>query len=120
MRAKRLLIVDDDEDARFLLGLYFEDLGFEVTATATLAGAISAIAEASFDAVVTDLRLPDGHGHARFEGGRPVDIRFAAALTGLSDPRERDATLRAGFDAHYTKPVDMEALSAAIHARTSA
>jgi len=59
---RRVLLVDDDEDVLYLLAWAFVDNGYEVAAVDTGARALEMLTCASFDALVTDLRLPDMNG----------------------------------------------------------
>jgi DNA-binding response OmpR family regulator len=72
------------------------------------------------EVVVLDLGLPDLDGYEvarRLRG----DARFASstivALTGYGEERHRRRSEQAGFDHHFTKPVDIERLEAILAAR---
>jgi two-component system response regulator AtoC len=63
----RLLLVDDDQDIIVALERYFSRAGFAMTTAANVAGGIARLEEAAaarlpFDAVITDLNMPDGNG----------------------------------------------------------
>lgn len=55
--AETILIVDDDDGVRSMLKLAFETHGYEVTAAASAAAAKKQLASASFDIVLTDMRM---------------------------------------------------------------
>lgn len=57
-----LLVVDDDEQLRDALGRSFRRRGFNVTAAASGAEALAAIAQTRFDVALLDLNLPDQNG----------------------------------------------------------
>src|SRR5262245_8013314 len=59
-----VLVVDDDADLRELMTLRLEHVGHKVTCEATCAAALAQLERTRFDAMVLDLRLPDGDGLA--------------------------------------------------------
>ena len=80
----RVLLVDDDEDALDLLQLGLSRRGYEVEVADSLASGRARLARGAFDALVTDVNLPDG-------SARPARRRPASAPR----PRaERDVLLR--------------------------
>lgn len=103
----RVLVVDDDEDARELLQLALERRGYRVTVASSFEGARAALDSAPFDALVTDIELEDGSGL----GLRKVaSVAIACTLTGHASPADAERARDAGFDAHLVKPVDLDAL----------
>jgi CheY-like chemotaxis protein len=60
-----------------------------------------------FDALVSDVTLPDGSGlDLVAEVKRRQPLAKAIALTGWANPEAREQGLRAGFDEYLTKPLD--------------
>ena len=111
-RTFRMLLVEDNADSRELLALLLERLGHRVfTADDGLRGVAEAL-EHRPQVLLVDIGLPglDGYSVARrvrAELGRSV---YLIALTGYGQPEDRRRALDAGFDAHFTKPVDMKAI----------
>jgi CheY-like chemotaxis protein len=109
----RVLIVEDDRQARQSLRLLLEGWGFEVDdAGDGLAGIRKALASRP-DAAVIDVDMPiyDGYGVARRmrqEYGSSVRL---VALTGRNQP---DHALQAGFDEHLLKPAGPEQIRRAL------
>jgi two-component system, NtrC family, response regulator AtoC len=73
----RLLLVDDDYDIIVALERYFARAGFAITAAANVAEGIARLEDAaaerlSFDAVITDLNMPDGNGLAVLRAVRRI------------------------------------------------
>jgi len=107
----RVLLVEDDDDAREVTRAVLEQAGAVVVSVDGAAPAIAAFEAAPPQVVVSDLAMPGEDGHAflrkvralpRGRGGRIP----AVALT-ASDSREmRLQSREAGFHYHLTKPVD--------------
>jgi CheY-like chemotaxis protein len=107
-----LLVVDDDDDARWLLARYLERAGARVRTAGSVREAEEALARRRPHALVSDIGMP-------FEDGRTLVARLrhheaetglprlpAIAVTAFVGVRERDASLAAGFDAQLAKPLD--------------
>lgn len=103
----RVLVVDDDEDARELLQVALERRGYLVTLAGSVADAERALKSERFDALVTDVELDDGSGLGL---RRVSDVAVACTLTGHASPADEEKARAAGFTAHLVKPVDLEAL----------
>jgi signal transduction histidine kinase/CheY-like chemotaxis protein len=112
---KRVLVVDDNVDAREMLLTALQQAGHDVRAAANAGEAIGAAAVFVPEVAVLDIGLPDVDGYA-LAGLLRRDhpgLRLVA-LTGYGQPRDRSASRRAGFDAHLAKPVTVAALLACI------
>lgn len=110
---RRILLVEDNEDAAIALAMCLEEYGYVVHHAATCADALRAADAAAFDAVLTDLGLPDGSG---LDIGRALSPRLPVlALSGYGGEQDLLRTTEAGFSGHLIKPVD----PAEVHARLS-
>ena len=115
---KTVLVVDDDPDHLDVLTTMLSGSGLVVTPVGSVEEALSVWQRESFDAVVSDLRMPDRDGYAlaqeirRRENGRP-GIR-AIAVSANAAAQDVEQARAAGFDAHVAKPVDPEELLAAL------
>ena len=108
---KRVLLVEDNEDAALALAMCLEAYGYVVHHAATCADALQAARAQSFDAVLTDLGLPDGSG---IEIGRALSPALPVlALSGYGREQDRMRSAEAGFVAHLVKPAD----PAEVHAK---
>jgi signal transduction histidine kinase/ActR/RegA family two-component response regulator len=113
-RGYEVLIVEDNADNRELLALIIARLGHRVsTADDGLVGVTEALAQRP-DLLLVDIGLPGLNGYevaqqVRRELGHEV---YLIAMTGYGQPEDRQRALDAGFDAHFTKPLDLKALEA--------
>jgi PAS domain S-box-containing protein len=115
----RVLVVEDDRDARELLGVILEQCGAHVTLTSSAADGMTAFEAKRPDVIVSDIEMPaeDGYGLIRRiralspdEGGNTP----AAALTAYASPADRMKVLGAGFNIHVAKPVQPTELAVVV------
>jgi CheY-like chemotaxis protein len=117
---KRILIVDDDADARDVLGEIIGAFGHDTFKAASADEAIERAERTPLDLVLIDLGLPGADG---FEVARRIRSIVAnsgarlVALTGYSDDASRRAATAAGFDDFVVKPAFGGALEAIVNAR---
>jgi CheY-like chemotaxis protein len=116
---RRVLIIEDDDDARESLRLLLESVGHRVVEAADgTQGVALALAERP-DVILIDLGLSglDGYEVARMvratQLGKTVSL---IAVTGYGQVNDRESSKAAGFDAHLVKPVSPYALSSLIAA----
>ena len=101
---KKVLLVEDNQDAATVLALCLEEYGYVVEHVGTCAEALRVAHAGGFDAVLTDLGLPDGSG---IEVGRALAGRLpVVALSGYGRDQDRHRSNEAGFAAHLVKPAD--------------
>jgi len=112
--AFRILLVDDHEDTRMIMGRLLGLRGYKVTEAATFREALAVAREQEFDLLVSDLGLPDGHGHDLMRTIRKERSLQGIALSGYGMESDVANSLEAGFCLHLTKPVDFLELGAAI------
>jgi PAS domain S-box-containing protein len=113
----RVLLVEDAPDTLEMLRVVFESRGYQTTACPDAETALSAAEEGRFDLVVSDIGLPrlDGYELIRRLRALPhLGETPAVALTGYAAPKDAEAALAAGFNAHIPKPVDPSALAAEV------
>jgi len=105
----RVLLVEDEPDARELLEIVIEYAEGLVTSVASATAALQMLETLRPDVLLVDIVMPgpDGHwllGQVRaLEGGRDIP---AVAVTGHTRIHDRTRALRAGFQAYLAKPVD--------------
>ncbi len=119
LAGRRVLIVEDNRDGADSLRLFLELRGHEVhVAYDGLEGVRLAVARVP-DVVLCDIGLPglDGFGVAQALRGNPKTARaHLVAITGYGSEQTKRLCHEAGFDKHFTKPVDLGVLTALLAA----
>ncbi len=114
----RVLVVDDEADARRLLIKVLEQTGAIITAVASVADAMNALPEAHPDVLVSDLGMPDADGFDLIQrvraAGYSVRDLPAVALSAFVQKEDQRQALLAGFQVHMPKPVDPHDLTVTI------
>ena len=110
---RRVLIVDDNEDAANSLALILELGGHETASVYTAVDALQRAAAFRPDVVLLDIGLPGMDGYEVAQKMRELpglrDIRLVA-VTGYGRSDDRLRARDAGFDDHLTKPVEYAVL----------
>jgi signal transduction histidine kinase len=110
---RRVLIADDNIDALDSLAMTFELAGYKVR---TAPDGMQAVKEAQAwqpHIILLDIGMPllDGYEVARRIRAEPWGAEpILVAISGWSQPQDRERALAAGFDAHFAKPVSFETL----------
>jgi len=103
----RVLLVDDEADAREFITTVLESYGITVKAVATAAAALEELGQFQPDVLVSDLRMPGEDGRSLIRQVRELEAQNgghipAAAITAYLD-EAREKSLEAGFEAHLHK-----------------
>jgi signal transduction histidine kinase/CheY-like chemotaxis protein len=115
----RILVVDDQQDARELLVLLLERCQAHVTEAASASEAFELVRTTLPDVLVSDVGMPGEDGISlirkvralpKAEGGKTL----AVALTAYARTEDRSEALVAGFDMHVSKPVQAGELLTAL------
>jgi PAS domain S-box-containing protein len=117
----RVLVVDDEPDARELIKRILSDCHAVVRTAASAAEALAALGEAMPDVLISDLGMPEVDGFALLAQVRALDRQGGAtlpavALTAFARSEDRLRALEAGFGAHISKPVEPSELIATVAA----
>jgi two-component system response regulator PilR (NtrC family) len=111
----QVLVVDDEPDLRTLYELTLLREGYRVEAAGSLAEAVAQLAARKFDAVITDMRLPDGKG---IELLRRMTAEQRAerciVMTAYGSAENAVEALKAGAFDYLTKPVDLKQFRAVV------
>jgi two-component system, sensor histidine kinase len=120
--SRSVLIVEDDDDSREMLGELISAFGHQPLPAANAAEALACARDRKPDVALIDIGLPEIDG---CELARLLRLAMAeapgfhtrlVALTGYSDGPTRETAGAAGFDAYVVKPIMPEALEALLGA----
>ncbi len=106
---RAVLVVDDVTDVTEMIALFLKHAGYDVM-TANSAGAALKLAESNaFDLIISDIGMPEMNGYQLAESIRKFSnysLTPMIAVTGYTEYDDRGRSLRAGFNAHLTKPIN--------------
>ncbi|MGF1479338.1 MAG: response regulator [Cyanophyceae cyanobacterium] len=119
----RVLIVEDDEDARTLIALVLRECGADVTAVGSVTEALAAVECRSPHVIVSDIAMPSADGYdlmRRIRKRQRANSSTipAIAVTAYGRVEDQQKTQEAGFQIHLTKPVDALQLAEAVASLT--
>jgi PAS domain S-box-containing protein len=110
---KRLLVVDDNQDAAMSLATLLQLQGYDVRVAHDGPSALTQFQSHRPEVVFLDLGMPGMDGYTvarRMREAAESKAVVIAALTGWGQDSDRRRTAEAGFDHHLVKPVDLDAL----------
>jgi PAS domain S-box-containing protein len=115
----RVLVVDDEADARAVLAAVLEQCGAAVTTAGSVREALLALEQDHPDVLVSDIGMPGEDGYRLIQRVRALGSASggglpAVALTAYARTEDRMRALSAGFQAHLPKPVEPEELAALV------
>jgi CheY-like chemotaxis protein len=115
----RVLLVDDEPDARELISHILCGCGASATAAANAMEALKLLEEQEFDVLISDIGMPEVDGYELLRRARPVMQKTgrripAIALTAFARSEDRTKALQAGFLVHVAKPVEPSELAATV------
>ena len=119
----RVLVVDDEADTREMLRVGLTRCGAEVTTASSAPEALEALARGAPEVLISDIGMPGEDGYELIrrvralppEGGGRVP---AVALTAYARAEDRLRALRAGYQMHLSKPVELAELTSVIASLT--
>jgi PAS domain S-box-containing protein len=114
----KILVVDDETDAREIVSTALAQCGARTLAVASTREAMQQIAEFRPDVVVSDIAMPGEDGYSLVRRIRGMKSEGAAvpvvALTAFTQPEDRRRAMRAGFKHFVPKPVEIDELAAVV------
>jgi chemotaxis family two-component system sensor kinase Cph1 len=108
----RVLIVDDEADARELIRRILEELDCQVETAASAEEALQLLREKTFDIILSDIGMPGMDGYAFLKSWRKTETELgraktpAVAFTAYVRAEDRQRSLLAGYQSHLSKPVE--------------
>ena len=111
LKGMRVLVVDDEFDARELLTAALSQAGAQVTACESAADALSALKHNDYDVLISDIGMPEEDGYTLINKVRALSKERARqipalALTAYARDEDRRRALAAGFQTHVPKPIE--------------
>ena len=121
----RVLVVDDEADARGMVKRLLEDAGAAAAVTASVDDAVDLVATGGFDVLVSDIGMPAEDGYSLIRRVRALPAAAggtipAIALTAYARTEDRVRAVAAGFQTHLAKPVEAAELIATVAAAAAA
>ena len=113
MPRRRVLVVDDNQDAAETLGMLLRVLGLDVHVANDGPAALAALRHQRPSVVLLDIGMPGMDGYevaARIRAQSDLGDVVLIALTGWGQSDDRQRSRDAGFDHHLVKPVDLSTL----------
>lgn len=118
-----IVIVEDNVDTADALGLYYRLSGHSVRIAYRAQDALAMMIARQPDVVISDIGLPNTDGYELVQKLAEINSMSRTAfiaVTGYASELDRDRAFRAGFDAHFAKPVDLKALDTVLARLTQA
>jgi signal transduction histidine kinase len=120
LRGVSVLVVDDDPDTRELLESVLNLAGADVRAAESADEALALCRLSTPDVLISDIGMPGRDGYSLMNELRTTSgllPRVAVAVSAYAAQRDRDLSVKAGFQDHFAKPVDPVALVRLIEQR---
>lgn len=120
--ARRVLIVEDNEDGRAVLEALLALEGHVVRSEASGVAGVQAAEEFAPDIALVDIGLPDIDGYEvarRIRALHQTPSPRLVAVSGYGQPRDQELAYEAGFDLHLVKPVSPDFLQTVFAAMTT-
>lgn len=119
LRGVRVLIVDDDDDSREVLEHLLSGAGAQLRGAGSAEEALTALDEEVPDVLISDIGMPGEDGlslirKVRSRAPAAGGLVPAVALTAYARGEDRATALRAGFNSHVSKPVDLGEIVAVV------
>lgn len=116
----KVLVVDDEPDARALVKRVLMQCGAEVSTAGCAAEGLAQLREFSPDVVVSDIGMPGTDGYQFIREVRSLDASEggktpAIALTAFARSEDRMRAMMAGYQVHVAKPIEPQELAVTVH-----
>jgi CheY-like chemotaxis protein len=119
LHGTRVLVVDDDPDAREILRAMLEDAGATVATTASAGETRALMGQLRPDLLIADIGMPNEDGYSLIRSVRALESDLtghvpAIALTAHARAEDIDRAFASGFQVHVAKPVEASHLLSTI------
>lgn len=123
MTGRRILLIEDNEDNRYLASFLLQARGWEVVHAADGPAGIALARQCAPVLILLDIQLPrmDGYEVARALKADPALAAIPiVAVTSYAMPGDREAALAAGCQGYVEKPIDPDRFADAVEAHLGA
>ena len=107
---KRVLVVDDNESARALIGILLEDAGYNVVRVTNGLDALCEITKRHFDVIVTDWAMPLLNGQELIQRIQEMQLQVPVILVSGNPPEGTEAAEASQWFGCLRKPFDNSVL----------
>ena len=120
----KVLVVDDNLDASYLMALVLEEAGATATQTDSVASALEILKTQAFTVLVSDISMPIADGYElirsiRASASPSLRAMPAVAVTAVCTPADRCKVQAAGFQEYLPKPLNPKRLIEALQRLTA-
>ena len=120
-RALRVLVIEDNEDAREILEIFLVNIGCEVSIAENGEGILERAKQFQPEVIISDIGLPaptSGYDIATaIRADAELNQIYLLATSGYGRPEDKAAAKNAGFDQHLTKPLDLKQIQQILQER---
>lgn len=120
---RRILLIEDNENNRYLATFLLEARGWQVVHAADGARGLALAAQVAPALILLDIQLPEMDGYEvarRLRADAALAQIPIVAVTSYAMARDRDAALAAGCDGYIEKPIDPESFVATVEQHLAA
>ena len=113
----KALLIEDNENNRYLLRLLLEHAGFEVATAADGKSGVDLARREAPDVILLDIQMPEMDGYEVAAVIKSDPVLASIPVVGVSSfamPGDRDKAMRAGFAGYIEKPVDPERFASSV------
>ena len=110
----RILVVDDHDDTRRVIGNLLRIKGHEVFTASSVSSALEVLAHEAIDLLLSDIGLPDGTGYELMERAKALQPLTGVAFSGFGMIEDIARALDCGFAYHMVKPLNIEQLESVL------
>ena len=115
---KRILIIEDNEDSALVAQFFLEGLGHTVEIASNGQEGLAIARQTKPDIIISDIGLTaemDGYGVAQaVRADRAIGNTYLIAASGYGQPKDKAKAKEAGFNEHFTKPINLYQLEQSV------
>lgn len=106
---KRIHVLEDDEDIRYIIGVLLKDEGYELQLSSTFSELKSKLKDSVPDLFILDVMLPDGDGAGICEDLKTdIFTKHIPIIVMSANDQNKEKSLAAGADDYISKPFDID------------